>query len=842
MNKNKKFWNRSVNSPIDLSKYKEKWNEILFSIIKTKEFNILNEEYSPENKKIFVDYFKNEIFDNIVYKERISLDDEQKIIINDRANILIQKVLMPLANEENKTNDIYDILNQICTYLTLPGSIYKIFDVNNSYTTGIFNIENVKLICDFIFIVMSYYDHCLKNKMNFRDLFNFIKNIKMGKEEHYLMMYNSSSYNNKDDEDDKGKEKELSGYYYICLINKIFKLNENYIPVVSSFEPILCLITKIKKSTHKEIRKIIYEIILFLLEKHYSNKIKKENSDEKKKIINRCFEKDPDILYLILEEKIELFNILIELFQYNNKYFSKVINIKFIYDFFDETKKKKKLSEILNILFRIINIKDKFTMDRLYLLMGFPEMIIKNKKVKVLEEQKEDNKENINIKRYEEDEDEDDKEESKNIFTIFPKFGYSLAEENKDNEIFKYRGNYKSYETHCILAQLFPCSESNLYSYKNEKKKKENKYEKLTEKERKNYIYGKLTEKERKNYIYKLLTSSLLGEGNYALFKYIYLTQSRFIKYKNLYEEIIDILSEDKDFDLGEIKKNGEIYIKRINIEIKKLKKNISEITHINLDSNENQDDIIPDLPENIKLNNESKDEIEEFTGFYPSFLPDKISKVEYVLEMQKLNFSIIFVNYFTTIHELNKKEENKNNEEESKSQNINKDEIINEKDEKNNEEENEKEDDEEQINSRNKIFYRNKIDDNEEKILKKLVKLFIQTGGNIKKITIINEIENNLHKKIKEKITLKRAILYSENDGKQYWEGVFEENEQNNYIKYNYYFPGFSNGNINIMDDLLVIYRRNILLDFITRESLKMNLSTSKIDKKESNGLNDSS
>ena len=98
------------------------------------------------------------------------------------------------------------------------------------------------------------------------------------------------------------------------------------------------------------------------------------------------------------------------------------------------------------------------------------------------------------------------------------------------------------------------------------------------------------------------------------------------------------------------------------------------------------------------------------------------------------------------------------------------------------------------------------------------------------------------MHKKIKEKITLKRAILYSENDGKQYWEGVFEENEQNNYIKYNYYFPGFSNGNINIMDDLLVIYRRNILLDFITRESLKMNLTTSKIDKKESNGLNDSS
>ena len=111
MNKNKKFWNRTVSNVIDLSKYKDKWNDILFSIINTKEFNILNEQYSYEDKKQFIIYFKNEIFDNKFFQERFNLDDEQKIIINDRANILIKKVIMPLAKAENKTKEIYDLLD-----------------------------------------------------------------------------------------------------------------------------------------------------------------------------------------------------------------------------------------------------------------------------------------------------------------------------------------------------------------------------------------------------------------------------------------------------------------------------------------------------------------------------------------------------------------------------------------------------------------------------------------------------------------------------------------------------------------------------------------------------------
>ena len=828
MNKNKKFWNRSVNSPIDLSKYKDKWYDILYSIINTKEFNILDEEYTFENIKQFVNYFKSEIFDNKIIKERMNLDDEQKIIFNDKANILIKKVMMPLAQKENKTKEIYDLLDQICTHLTLNGSLNIIFDVKNCYLTGLFNIENVKLFCDLIYTIMTLYEHCPKNKGNFRDLFNMIKSIKISKDDNFLLMYNASSFNkNKDEEEDKGKEKELGAYYFICVINKIFKLNKDYISAVSNYLPILSLLAKIRKGTHKEIRKIIYEIILYLLAEYYSKKIIKNNDEEKTKIINFLMNKDTEneILYLIYDEKKELFIMLIELLQYNNQFFSEAINTKFISYFFDETKKKEKISEILNIFFKIINIKDQYIIDRLLLLMGFPEMIIKNKKIEALEDQKKEDTKDKNS----DDEFEDDREENKIIYTIFPKFGYSLVEENKDNEIYKYRGNNKIYETHCILAQLFPCSESNLYPFKNDKKKNENKYEKLTE-------------KERINYIYKLLSLSLLGEGNFALFKYIYLFPSRFFKYNNLYEEMLDILSQDKDYDLSEIKKNGDICIKKINYEIYKIKKNISQMADIDLNLDENQNDTNHDLPENMKLNNENIDEIAEFTGFYPAFLPDKITKVEYILDIQQEYFNVIFVEYFTTIHELNPKSKNKNNEEDEKSSNENKNEIVVEKDDKNDEEENKEEEDNEKIYSNNKTYYRNKIDDNEEKILAKLAKLYKETRGRIKKITIINEIENNLQKKIKEKVTLKRTILYSENDDTTFWDGKFQdEDDHYNYIKYNYYFPSFSAGKMKIMDDILIIYRRNILLDFINRKLLKIQLKTSKFEKKRSNGLNDS-
>lgn len=96
------------------------------------------------------------------------------------------------------------------------------------------------------------------------------------------------------------------------------------------------------------------------------------------------------------------------------------------------------------------------------------------------------------------------------------------------------------------------------------------------------------------------------------------------------------------------------------------------------------------------------------------------------------------------------------------------KNEIILEKNDSSNEEEKEEED--EYITS--KTFYRNKIEDDEEKIFEKLVKLYRETRRRVDKITIINEIENNWHKKIKEKETLSRVVLYSIRNQKLFWKG----------------------------------------------------------------------
>ena len=55
--------------------------------------------------------------------------------------------------------------------------------------------------------------------------------------------------------------------------------------------------------------------------------------------------------------------------------------------------REKKLTIIMDLMFEIINIKDNFILDRLYLLMGYPEMILKQQ---IKEEKNEDENENEN--------------------------------------------------------------------------------------------------------------------------------------------------------------------------------------------------------------------------------------------------------------------------------------------------------------------------------------------------------------------------------------------------------------------------------------------------------------
>ena len=207
-----------------------------------------------------------------------------------------------------------------------------------------------------------------------------------------------------------------------------------------------------------------------------------------------------------------------------------------------------------------------------------------------------------------------------------------MFKESENGELYKYVNEIKLYETHCILALLFPCSNYELYDN----------YEIIQDE-------PKLTEEERNKYIYKLLCLSLLDKGNYYLFKYIYLTQSRFIlKYANLYEEMIEILSKENKFDLTEIKKNAEICIKRVSSEIGHMKENFYKITNKKFESDDEDNGQkedepkdkelnFPELPEKMEDIYKGNEEILQFMGFEPQYLPDEIAKMEYLVTSNQI-------------------------------------------------------------------------------------------------------------------------------------------------------------------------------------------------------------
>ena len=817
MNKNKKFFNRTVTNKIDLSKYKEKWYDVLFSIISTKDFNILSKEYSYQEKRQFLSYFKSEIFDNKMYKGVISLEDEQKIIINDKANILLKNLIIPLVNAQERDKELYNLMEYLCNFLTVSGSLNKIFELKNAMITGVFNIENVKLFCDVIYTIMSYHENILiTNKKNFKELFSIAKDIKLNKNDTQFFINNNRGII--DDDEEKKSYKEIKGYYYYDLILKIFKLHNEYVTCLNNYNPISTLISKLKKKNNKDIRKVIYETITFLLDNYYEKKVRKNNADEKREIQKKIIE-DENLLFLF-EENCPMLERLLDITEYDDNRFSLLMNTQLMEEVFLYGIKKNKIIQVLNIFLKIINIKDSYIMERIHALMGTPTMIIKSKKEKIKEKPKKEADGNkIDTDEEKDDEDEDDE---KDKCSIFPKFGLELLKENKDNEIFKYITIFKRYETHCILAQLFPCSDNNLY------------YNDIKEIKRKKI----LSEKERKDFMYKLLTTSLLGEGNYALFKYIYLTQSRFFKYENLYDEIIDILSKDENdnYDLTQIKKNSEICINRIIFEMNKIKYNLSILTKQNLDYNSDLVNIDekPPLPENMIANNKDFEEVEEFTGFIPEYLPGKIVKVKYTFETSHDHLNLIFAHYYTTYKKLDKILKNKDEEKIDDKNEIN---------EETKENKNEETEDEEKT----KIYFRSKIEDNEEKFCTKLIKFKKDIHSSVNQIVIINDIKDEKDEKEKKdetegKLMLIRVILFSMKEVFQGWHGKYGEKYENYCMKFNYYFPDYSNGIIRKSDDIFSVYRRNAFLDFIKENNLQINLNTNAVGNSldDSNGMSD--
>ena len=810
MEKNDKFF-KNKNKIQENAKYKDECNDILFSTIHLKGFNIMNSKFSLGDKKKLIAFFQEQIFGNKVFRTNsLLVGDEQKIIINDKTTILLENLILPVVQNDNKNIEYKELLEYIASILLSNSNLEKIFDTS----TRVFDNKNIKLLAEIIYSMIVYFNEHMDVEPYFINIFRIIESVN---DEFKPSFYNNNIF----DENIEQKQKEaISPLYYLYdLVYKIIKLNPNLIEFLISQDKISTLIFKINNTNAIETRRIIYNILTSLVENcnEYSLINKSKNNihhGEKEKIQHKFF-KSKKLLKRLLKENPELLGKIIKILQFKDKKYSNEFNINVIGFLFNHALKEKKLIQMMDILFEIINIKDKNILDRLYLIMGYPEMIVKHQikeDKEDKEEEDEDDSDNEGKREKEKNEEYKENDEEK---SFWPLFGYRLLEKSENGEVYKYVNNHKVYETHCILAKLFPNSSDEDYVnaefIKNEQK---------------------LTEEEKNKYIYKLLCISLLNEGNYCLFKYIYLTQSRFIiKYKNLYEEMIDILSKENKYDLTEIKKNAEICIKRINFEINRIKFTISSLIKKNVNedcedtgySNDKNDYCKepPELPEQMKEiyeKNEKNDDTEEFIGFIPNIIPDKIDKVVYSIIGYNEKMLLIYSKYYTSfkdIDSIRKKEKCK--EEENKKIEV---------DEKHNMQEDIKigvnSDDEYYrniLNSEN-IFDVEKIKMSEKLFFQKIYDLLL-----VKKKLIIKDKSFKNQKAI---LSFVRYIIVSNFPNKKLAKFLLQESTNLNEIKYNFYVPNYSIGMVkgNNYTDIINIYRKNKIIDFIKENSILFSIN----------------
>ena len=833
MNKNKKFFSNNIVLQ-ENSKFKDECNDILFTAIHSKDFNINDKNFSVNDKNNLISLFQEQIFGHKLFRNNcLTDDDEAKVIINDRATILLENIILPIISlkdidNEEKEEEYNILLKNIKNMFLSVTNLDKIFEIQS--IKKVFDSKNVKIMSDIIYSLLL--------SMNKED-----KNIKVQFNRIYKLIKDSGHLFYICDEDNDNKEKKTSLEYLIELIYKLLQLDTDLVEYLINQEGISNLLEKIKIIKNSQVRAIVFDILILLLDNcnFYSNEKGTINvdSDEKERIMDKICENSKILKRLFNEKDVILIKI-IKLLQYENRNYSEKFNKAVVGDLYNLAMKGKNLKKMMDLLYEIINIKDNYILNRLYAIMGFPEMVIK-------QQIKEDKYEDV----IEIDSDDDEEEQERKLLILkekeeeakkkqfLPLFGNKLLQQLENGEIFKYTNYIKLYETHCILAQLFPCTNDEFYINKDFIEKDE-----------------KLKEKEKKEYMYKLLSIALLEEGNYCLFKYIYLTPSRFItKYSNLYEEIIDILKKENTYDLKEILQNAELCIKRINFEINRINDSINLITNKKIDDDnsdnnsdkdkdktddEKNNDLKgppPGLPEKMMKGYKENDDIEEFTGFIPRYIPDSIQKVVYSQIGIKDNIILLCAKYYTaskSVVSLRNKEEKKIEKNEIKEENEN---IEKEKQEETEiKDENQRksmiDDITDNLNKYNITVKFNKekrelsiiADDikmSESLLLKKLINAVI--GGN--KIVITNESYDN---KEPPKLSLIRYILLSAAHYKNIIRLIIKENNQSELMKHNFYAPIYIMSCIksNNCADIFNVYRKNKVLDFINENSLLFNLT----------------
>jgi hypothetical protein len=310
---------------------------------------------------------------------------------------------------------------------------------------------------------------------------------------------------------------------------------------------------------------------------------------------------------------------------------------------------------------------------------------------------------------------------------------------------------------------------------------------------------------------------------------------------------MIEILSKENNFDLTEIKKNAEICIKRVSFEVEHMKENYYKITHKKFESdeedNEQKEDEakdkefnFPELPEKMEDIYKGNEEILQFMGFEPQYLPDEIAKMEYLVTSGKEMILEIQIKYYTTFKNIKKlrkleKEKIKNEKNDNK---------INDEIEIKGEEEKEKKKEdlnEEEDNKNDDLGLKENEEQNiyDVNIMKVNERTFIRKHFNELKIekhlTLINKSFNT---KEKASLSLVRCIVYSNFHYQiNIKADITNHDKDSNELFDNYYLPTQSNDCIKEYNyaNILNIYRKNKNLKFINERTIETSYSMARKD-----------
>ena len=826
MEKNKKIIKMKNNNEKADNKNKNDFYEILLDIVSLNDFNILSDKYKLEIKKDLITLFLENIFTSISNKYH---SNEERAIINSKAGIILDKIILPFINpildnlekkeisetEENKFSDNYLYSLIISSTLIQREKLEKIY-IND--ITEVFDNTNVELFSKVIkgLILINYQKNPKNYLLIIEELFNALENIN-----------STSTYSTTTNiEINKTPLYYVYEMLYRAALQDI-KTTEKLI----NKNAISTLLGKLGKENELN-RNLIYDTVTHLIKnvEEYNDKLF-DIKENKKKSKNYFHEKNylirsitSSIVELLFDERLELVIILIKMLQYDEYRFSMEFNNENLFLLYEYSIKKNKFKDMIKILYAILEINDKYTFDRVNSILGYPTMIIKHAKNNNI------NTNGNNNDIFEEKKEAEDKNENnknkKNYY--WPLFGERLIMEEKDRNnnknnmklklrkhIFKYIGIRHKYEKYCLLSLLFP--------EEDDKKENGNKSKEL------------IDENERIKLIYDLLKLILIGRGNYCLFKYIYLLPARSLYYKNLYEEMIDILEEKNNkklYDLREIKKNADICIKRINFEVDKT---IKELKYIDYDKYKKTGEYI--LPEIMKKYYIDNYKVENFIGINPNMIPSDIFSEEIKIIASGTNMYLIRLKYFTKyktpeeirnnltnkiemsnitgkekndnikIKENKKEERNKKNEDKKRQSSQNQD-LGEEEEEEDDEENNEEElySDEEDSEKMDISIFNNELDGKEFmfKIIEKLQRT--------KKIIIE---DSSIENKENIKPSLIRFIILSTQDSESDIHIRISKNNIPNEINLNYYYPDFFIDNIkekNISNFMNIFRIRNDL------------------------------